>query len=108
KILAERSDVHFIIAGTGDQLKDMIHRVAELKIGKNVHFTGFLNPEKVQKLYQLADVYVMPSVSEPFGLTCLEALTNNIPVVISKQSGVAEVLNHVLKVDFWDTDEMVT
>lgn len=107
KILTRRTDIHFIIAGTGDQLKDMIERVAELKIGKNVHFTGFLVPEKVQMLYQLADVYVMPSVSEPFGLTCLEALSNNIPVVISKQSGVAEVLDHVLKADYWDADEMV-
>jgi len=107
KILAKRSDIHFIIAGTGDQLREMIERVAEFKIGKNVHFTGFLSHDKVQKLYQLADVYVMPSVSEPFGLTCLEALSNDIPVVISKQSGVAEVLNHVLKTDFWDSDEMV-
>jgi glycosyltransferase involved in cell wall biosynthesis len=107
KILEKRPDVHFIIAGTGDQLKEMIERVAELRIGKNIHFTGFLPHEKVQELYQLADVYVMPSVSEPFGLTCLEAVSNNIPVVISKQSGVAEVLNHVLKTDFWDSDEMV-
>jgi glycogen synthase len=106
KILAKRPDIHFIIVGTGDQLKEMIERVAELKIGKNIHFAGFLPHEKVQELYQLADVYVMPSVSEPFGLTCLEALANNIPVVISKQSGVAEVLNHVLKTDFWDSDEM--
>lgn len=107
KILVKRSDLHFIIVGAGDQLEEMIERVAALKIGKNVHFTGFLNPEKIQKIYQLADVYVMPSVSEPFGLTCLEALSNNIPVVISKQSGVAEVLNHVLKIDFWDSDEMI-
>jgi glycogen(starch) synthase len=107
KMLEKRSDLHFIIAGTGDQLEEMIERVAALKIGKNVHFTGFLAHDKVQTLYQLADVYVMPSVSEPFGLTCLEALSNNIPVVISKQSGVAEVLNHVLKTDFWDSDDMV-
>ena len=107
KMLEKRSDLHFIIAGTGDQLEEMIERVAALKIGKNVHFTGFLSQDKVQTLYQLADVYVMPSVSEPFGLTCLEALSNNIPVVISKQSGVAEVLNHVLKTDFWDSDDMV-
>lgn len=107
KILSRRKDIHFVIAGTGDMMKKMIEETAKMRIGKNVHFTGFLNQNMVKKLYQLADVYVMPSVSEPFGLTCLEALTGNIPVVISKQSGVKEVLGpHVLTADFWDIDDM--
>ena len=69
-------------------------------------FTGFLKGEDIDKAYQMADLYVMPSVSEPFGITPLEAMRNNTPVLISKQSGVSEVVNHCLKVDFWDIDEM--
>jgi glycosyltransferase involved in cell wall biosynthesis len=106
KVLVKRDDVQFVIAGSGDLLKGLIERVASLRIGKNVHFMGFLGQEDVQKMFQLADVYVMPSVSEPFGLSCLEASANNVPAIISKQSGVAEVMQHVLIVDFWDVDEM--
>jgi glycosyltransferase involved in cell wall biosynthesis len=106
KILTKRKDVHFVIAGSGDQLKDMINLAAEYRIGSRIHFMGFLSQKMVEKLYQLTDVYVMPSVSEPFGLSCLEALSHNIPVVISKQSGVAEVLGNVLKSDHWDIDDM--
>jgi glycosyltransferase involved in cell wall biosynthesis len=107
KILSRQKDVHFVIAGTGDMMKQMIEETAKMRIGKNVHFTGFLNQDTIKKLYRLADVYVMPSVSEPFGLTCLEALSGNVPVVISKQSGVKEVLGpHVLTADFWDINEM--
>ena len=106
KILEKRRDVHFVVAGTGGLLREMIDRVAALRIGKQVHFTGFLDKKKVERIFRLADVYVMPSVSEPFGLSCLEALSYGVPVVISKQSGVAEVLSHVVKVDFWNTDDM--
>jgi glycosyltransferase involved in cell wall biosynthesis len=106
KVLEKRQDVQFVLAGTGDSLTTMIERVAEYRIGKNVHFTGFLSPTKVQQIYGLADVYVMPSVSEPFGLSALEALSSGIPAVISKQSGAAEVLNHTLAADFWDTDDI--
>lgn len=106
KILEQRLDVHFVLAGSGDLWSDLIEHVAELRIGVNVHFTGFLDPEMVNKIYELADVYVMPSVSEPFGLSCLEALAYNVPAVISKQSGVAEVVKHVLVADFWDVDLM--
>lgn len=102
KILAERQDIEFIIAGEGDQLPDMIEKVAAAGISNHVHFTGFLDPEAVQALYHLSDIYVMPSVSEPFGIACLEALSHQLPVIISKQSGVSEVLNHSLKVDYWD------
>jgi glycosyltransferase involved in cell wall biosynthesis len=106
KILERRDDVHFVIAGSGDMMEDMIYQVARSHIGKNVHFTGFLDQGTVARLYKLADVYVMPSVSEPFGLTCLEALVREVPVVISKQSGVTEVLHNALKADFWDVNDL--
>lgn len=106
KILAVRQDVQFVLAGTGDQMIDMIEKVAGLRVGANVHFTGFLSQAEVKKILALADVYVMPSVSEPFGISCLEALASGVPAVISKQSGVSEVMRHVLIADFWDTDEM--
>jgi glycosyltransferase involved in cell wall biosynthesis len=79
---------------------------AGLGIGQKVLFTGFLQGEEVQKIYEMADLYVMPSVSEPFGIAPLEALNNDVPVIISKQSGVSEVLAHALKVDFWDVNEI--
>jgi len=106
KVLCKNPDVHFVMAGNGDMLNRMIKLAAELGISSRFHFTGFLNREDVRRLYALSDVYVMPSVSEPFGITPLEAIQENIPVIISKQSGVAEVLNHVIKVDFWDTDAL--
>lgn len=106
KILSKRQDVHFVIVGTGGLMREMIHSVAASRLGMYIHFTGFLEPKKVMQMYNLADVYVMPSISEPFGLSCLEALSNKVPVVISKQSGVSELLRHVFKVDFWDINEM--
>jgi glycosyltransferase involved in cell wall biosynthesis len=84
----------------------MIRRVAQLKIATKFHFTGFLAGPEVDKMFAMSDVYVMPSVSEPFGISPLEAMRSNVPVVISKQSGVAEVLQHALKVDFWDIDAL--
>lgn len=106
KILAKRPDVQFVMAGSGDLITEMIERVASLRIGKNFHFTGFLEGDLVMQMYKLADVYVMPSVSEPFGLSALEALSCNVPAIISKQSGVAEVLKNTLISDFWDTDDI--
>ncbi len=106
KVLEHRDDVEFVIAGQGDLLKSMIERVAHLQIGRYVHFTGFLNQDAVSRLFRLADVYVMPSVSEPFGLTCLEAASNEVPMIISKHAGAAEVLQNGLKADFWDTKDM--
>ncbi|MBU0743895.1 MAG: glycosyltransferase family 4 protein, partial [Gammaproteobacteria bacterium] len=106
KILEKKPEVQFVLAGTGDLVTDMIERVASLRIGKNVHFTGFLDSDRVRDIFQLADVYVMPSVSEPFGLSALEALTCDVPAIISKQSGVSEVLRNVLVADFWDTENM--
>jgi glycosyltransferase involved in cell wall biosynthesis len=84
----------------------MVKRVAELKIADKFHFTGFLKGEEVDKMFALSEVYVMPSVSEPFGISPLEAMRSNVPVIISKQSGVAEILKHAIKVDFWDIDAM--
>ncbi len=106
KILEKDNNVRFVMAGNGDMMNKLIRRVAELKIADKFHFTGFLKGDDVDKMFLLSDVFVMPSVSEPFGLVPLEAMRSNVPVVISKQSGVAEVLNHALKVDFWDIDSM--
>jgi len=99
-------NIKFVVAGIGDMYQRIVDRVIELGLGKNVMFTGHLRGEEIDWAYQIADLYVMPSVSEPFGITPLEALRNNTPVMISKQSGVSEVLTHALKVDFWDVDEM--
>ncbi len=106
KILSHRQDVDFIIAGEGDQLPYAIDTCARLGISSHVHFTGFLKRDEVDKFYQLSDVYVMPSVSEPFGIVCLEAIAHGVPVVISKQSGVSEVLTNSLTVDYWDIDQL--
>jgi glycogen synthase len=106
RVLDYDPDVKFIIAGSGDMEARLIDRVAQLGIGNKVLFAGFVSGHDVDKAYQAADLYVMPSVSEPFGITPLEALRNGVPVIISKQSGVSEVLKHALKVDFWDIDEL--
>ncbi len=104
KILEKDNNVRFVMAGNGDMMNQLIRRVAELKIADKFHFTGFLKGEDVDRMFMLSDVFVMPSVSEPFGLVPLEAMRSDVPVVISKQSGVAEVLQYALKVDFWDVD----
>lgn len=106
KVLDYNPNVRFIIAGSGDMERFAIEKAAELGIADKVLFAGFLNGADVDRVYKMADLYVMPSVSEPFGLTPLEAIRNDVPVLISKQSGVSEVLNHCLKVDFWDVNEM--
>ncbi len=106
KVLDVTDSVKFVMAGSGDLMTRAIEMAAELGIGHKVLFTGFLRGEDVERIYRMADLFVMPSVSEPFGLVPLEALRNDIPVIISKQSGVSEVLRHALKVDFWDIDEM--
>jgi len=106
KVLEVMDNVKFVMAGSGDLMYRAVEMAAELGIGHKVLFTGFLCGEDVQKIYKMADLYVMPSVSEPFGIAPLEALDNNVPVIISKQSGVSEVLKHALKVDFWDVNEI--
>jgi glycogen(starch) synthase len=106
KILQNRDDVRFVMAGSGDMAPRVIQRVAELRIGKRFHFTGFLTGAAVDRMYEESDIYVMPSVSEPFGISPLEAMCHDVPVIISRQSGVAEVLKHSLKIDFWDVGEL--
>jgi glycogen synthase len=105
RVLEYKKDVSFVMAGSGDMHGNLINHVASLDLGDKILFTGFLRGSDVDKMYQMADIYVMPSVSEPFGITPLEAMRNDIPVIISKQSGVSEVINHCLKVDFWDIDQ---
>jgi len=106
KVAEVMDNVKFIMAGSGDMIKRMIELAAAMGIGHRVTFTGFLRGDDVDRIYEMADLYVMPSVSEPFGLAPLEALSHDVPVLISKQSGVSEVLVHALKVDFWDIHEM--
>jgi glycosyltransferase involved in cell wall biosynthesis len=106
KVLKRDNNVRFVMAGSGDLLHKMVNRVAELRIATKFHFTGFLKGGDVDEMFAISDVYVMPSVSEPFGISPLEAVRHNTPVIISKQSGVAEVLQNAIKVDFWDIDSM--
>ncbi|HKM31924.1 MAG: glycosyltransferase family 4 protein [Bacteroidales bacterium] len=102
KVLQKTQNVRFVMAGSGDMFNRSIRRVAKLGISSHFHFTGFLRGEDVKNMFAYSDVYVMPSVSEPFGISPLEAMRAGVPAIISKQSGVAEVLHHAIKVDFWD------
>jgi len=104
KVLAQDQNVRFVMAGTGEYFNPLLERAAERGIAHRFHLTGFLNLDKVRQLLSIADVYVMPSLSEPFGLSAVEAVQFGIPTVISKQSGVAEVLQGSLKFDYWDVD----
>lgn len=106
KVLKRVPNVRFVMAGSGDMMNHVIRRVARLGIADRFHFTGFLRGDDVDKMFQLSDVYIMPSVSEPFGISPLEAMRSNVPVIISKQSGVAEILDYAVKVDYWDVDAM--
>lgn len=106
KVLQKMDNVRFVMAGSGDMMVKMIHRAASLRIMDKFHFTGFLKGEDVYRMFALSDVYVMPSVSEPFGISPLEALHSNVPVIISRQSGVSEILKYAIKVDFWDIHAM--
>lgn len=104
KVLQKMDNVRFVMAGSGDMMVKMIWHAASLKIMEKFHFTGFLRGDDVYRMFSLTDVYVMPSVSEPFGISPLEAMRSNVPVIISRQSGVSEILRHAVKVDFWDID----
>ncbi len=106
KVLEVVDNVKFVMAGSGDMIRRTIEMAASMGIGHKVLFTGFLRGPDVEKIFKMADLYVMPSVSEPFGIAPLEAMSHDVPVIISKQSGVSEVLTHALKVDFWDINEM--
>jgi len=104
KIVLTNPDIHFIMAGAGDMLDAVKRAVIYCGLEEHVHFTGFLRGSDVERAYAISDLYVMPSVSEPFGITALEAVSCDVPVIISKQSGVSEVLKKCPRVDFWNTD----
>jgi glycogen(starch) synthase len=106
RVLQVLPDVTFVMAGAGNMMEQMIERVGELKIGNRFHFTGFLQGEEIERIFSMSDLYIMPSVSEPFGISPLEAMLYDVPVILSRQSGVAEILKHALKVDFWDIREL--
>lgn len=106
KVLEKRKDVLFVVAGQGDQMPELIKLAINLGVMDNVIFTGYLSEEEISRAYAMADVYVMPSVAEPFGITALEAIASGTPVIVSKNAGVAEKIMHCFKVDFWDTYEM--
>lgn len=106
KVLEYNPKVMFVMAGAGDMEKQIIAQSLECGISDNVIFTGFLRGEELEHLYKAADLFVFPSVSEPFGLAPLESIANGTPVLISKQAGVGEVLTHALRADFWDVDDM--
>jgi len=99
-------NVRFVMSGSGDMLPRMVERAASLGLAKHVRFTGFLAGADVERMYALADLYVMPSVSEPFGISPLEAMALDVPVLVSRQSGVAEILRSALKFDYWDVEDL--
>lgn len=106
KVLQKMHNVRFVMAGSGDMMEKMVRRAASLGIMDRFHFTGFLRGQDVYSMLKMSDLYVMPSVSEPFGISPLEAMQSNVPVLISYQSGVAEILTYAMKTDFWDIDAM--
>jgi len=108
KVLEHDPKVMFVVSGSGDMEEEILQLAGKLGISRNVLFTGFLAGSDRHEMYMAADLFVMPSVSEPFGITPLESMKLGTPVLISKQSGVSEVVHHALKVDFWDIDEMAS
>ncbi|MBX7139156.1 MAG: glycosyltransferase family 4 protein [Oligoflexia bacterium] len=106
RVIEHVPGVVFIMAGSGDMLDRMVQRTKELEIQDNFWFPGFVRGAELERMLSLADLYVMPSVSEPFGISALEAISFDTPAIISRQSGVSEVLDHALKVDFWDVDRL--
>lgn len=106
KVLKRTKNVRFVMAGSGDMMHKMVERVAQLGISDKFHFTGFLKGDDVFRMFANSDLYIMPSISEPFGISPLEAMQTGVPVIISKQSGVSEILKHAIKIDFWDIDKM--
>ena len=106
KVLQKMDNVRFVMAGSGDMMNKMIKYTAELGISNKFHFTGFLKGNDVFEMLKMSDVYIMPSVSEPFGISPLEAMQSNVPVIISHQSGCAEILKHAMKINYWDVNAM--
>lgn len=105
-VLDQFPDAHFVVAGSGDQLPLMIERIAQLRLSGHFHFTGFLKAQDIDKVWAMSNVYVMPSVSEPFGIAPLEAIQAGVPVILSNQAGVSEVMPHAIKVDFWNSQAL--
>ena len=106
KVLQKSGDVRFVMAGSGDMMNQMIRLAASRNISDRFHFTGFMKGKQVYEIFKASDVYVMPSVSEPFGISPLEAMQCGVPSIISKQSGCAEILDYAVKVDYWDIDAL--
>ncbi|MCQ2199332.1 MAG: glycosyltransferase family 4 protein [Paludibacteraceae bacterium] len=105
-VLEKTPNVKFVMAGSGDKMAEMVDLVAAYGIADRFHFTGFLKGKQVYEMLKSSDLYIMPSVSEPFGISPLEAMQCGVPTIVSKQSGCAEILNHAIKVDYWDIDAM--
>jgi glycosyltransferase involved in cell wall biosynthesis len=106
EVLAAQPDTIFAIAGKGELLPLLVSMSISLGISQNVRFLGYLPEEEQRRIYKIADAYVMPSTSEPFGITALEAMSSGVPVIISKTSGVSEIVKSAIKVDFWDIHAM--
>ena len=106
KVLAKAPHARFVMAGSGDMMNQMIRLAASLHISDRFHFTGFMKGKQVYEVLKASDVYVMPSVSEPFGISPLEAMQCGVPSIISKQSGCAEILDYAVKVDYWDIEAL--
>jgi len=106
KVHEKFPDTHFVVAGSGDQLPQMIERIAQLRLSGYFHFTGFLDSDDIDRIWAMSSIYVMPSVSEPFGIAPLEAIQAGVPVILSKQAGVSEVMEHAIKVDFWNSEAL--
>ncbi len=106
KVLKKAKNARFVMAGSGDMMNEMIRLAARRHISDRFHFTGFLKGDQVYEMLKSSDVYVMPSVSEPFGISPLEAMQVGVPTIISKQSGCAEILDRAIKVDYWDIDAL--
>lgn len=108
RVLEHNKDVYFVIAGSGDMERQIINLTADLHISSHFIFTGYYTLPELTGLFAITDVFVMPSVSEPFGIVPLESISNGVPVIMSKQSGVSEIVTHALKTDFWDTEKMAS
>ncbi len=106
KVLEQKKDVDFLIAGEGEMMPRLVKDVIENELKDHVHFLGFVGEKEREKAFRNSDAYILSSVSEPFGLSAVEAAQRGVPVALSKQSGVREVLYHSLQADFWDIDKM--
>jgi glycosyltransferase involved in cell wall biosynthesis len=106
RVIEKNPKVLFVMSGSGDMENQMMQLAAHLGLSDKVLFTGFVEGVERHEMYMAADLFIMPSVSEPFGISTLEAMKLGVPVLVSKQSGIAEIVQHALKSDFWDVDEM--